>query len=260
MRALIENAINADKEFDLNDISIGKLAAHRSFIESLTPLPVSELDVASQRSLRRQAYLRFSGSNENLKFLKVHDRFSNDQDDGLLFPQEVSALGIYMVRNPLDVAVSFSSHLGASIDETIGMMNSVLEFGAGETQFTSQLFQEVGSWKDHVLSWTTQESFPVRLVRYEDLGSDGPNLLMSIFQTLGMDIPESAIRSAVDNAKFEKLRSLEEKQGFCERPASQKRFFRSGRVGQWREVLTRPQMARIISYNGQVMEQLGYGE
>ncbi|MGB3743403.1 MAG: hypothetical protein WBD11_02525 [Xanthobacteraceae bacterium] len=53
-----------------------------------------------------------------------------------------------------------------------------------------------------------------------------------------------------------KLKEQEEKAGFRERPEKAERFFRDGRAGQWKEVLTSAQIARIV--HKEQMERFGY--
>ena len=55
-----------------------------------------------------------------------------------------------------------------------------------------------------------------------------------------------------------RLREQEEKAGFKERPDEAERFFRDGRAGQWKEVLTSAQVARIVDANKEQMERFGY--
>lgn len=51
---------------------------------------------------------------------------------------------------------------------------------------------------------------------------------------------------------------MEEKAGFLERSEKAERFFRDGRAGQWKEVLTPAQIARIVDAHKEQMERFGY--
>ena len=48
------------------------------------------------------------------------------------------------------------------------------------------------------------------------------------------------------------------KAGFRERPEDAERFFREGRAGQWKEVLTLAQVQRIVDAHGEQMQRFGY--
>ena len=56
----------------------------------------------------------------------------------------------------------------------------------------------------------------------------------------------------------ERLREQEEKDGFSERPEKAERFFREGRAGQWKDVLTQQQVQRIVDAHGEQMQRFGY--
>jgi hypothetical protein len=57
---------------------------------------------------------------------------------------------------------------------------------------------------------------------------------------------------------FKLLKRQEEKSGFREKGPTSKAFFRKGRVGSWREVLTPNQVQRIISVHHRAMRRFGY--
>jgi hypothetical protein len=69
---------------------------------------------------------------------------------------------------------------------------------------------------------------------------------------------EEQLADAIDRSSFERLREQEEKEGFRERPEKAERFFRDGRAGQWKEVLTSAQIARIVDAHQEQMERFGY--
>jgi hypothetical protein len=47
--------------------------------------------------------------------------------------------------------------------------------------------------------------------------------------------------------------------GFRERPPNaDQNFFREGRAGQWKEVLTRAQIDRVVRDHGEQMQRFGY--
>jgi len=69
---------------------------------------------------------------------------------------------------------------------------------------------------------------------------------------------DEQLADAIDRSSFEKLREQEEKAGFLERSEKAERFFRDGRSGQWKEVLTSAQIARIVEAHKEQMERFGY--
>jgi hypothetical protein len=84
---------------------------------------------------------------------------SNDQPDATL-------AGIYIVRNPLDVSISFARHWDRSIDDSIAMMGTD-NFESATTELTVCEF--LGSWSQNVASWVSITRHPVQIIRYEDM-------------------------------------------------------------------------------------------
>ncbi len=64
----------------------------------------------------------------------------------------------------------------------------------------------------------------------------------------------------MENTRFDRLARQEKKSGFQERSHKQEKFFRRGRAGSWRSMLSPAQAARIVADHGAVMERFGYLE
>ena len=54
------------------------------------------------------------------------------------------------------------------------------------------------------------------------------------------------------------IKLLEDELGFRERSEKSKRFFRQGKTGGWRDVLTRQQVERIVAAHEPQMRRFGY--
>ena len=57
---------------------------------------------------------------------------------------------------------------------------------------------------------------------------------------------------------IDRLKEQEAKAGFQEKPKTAEKFFREGRAGQWRELLSRNQIRRIMADHGEQMARFGY--
>jgi hypothetical protein len=67
------------------------------------------------------------------------------------------------------------------------------------------------------------------------------------------------IAKAIERSSFENLQQQEKESGFLERPEKASAgFFREGRAGQWKEVLTKAQIDRIVQDHGEQMKRFGY--
>lgn len=162
---------------------------------------------------------------------------------------------IYIVRNPLDVAISYAHHLGKPIDFAIDFLN----LKNAETSGTAkQVYEVYGSWSQHVLSWTRKPHPAIYVMRYEDMLGDPKKTFGALARHLLFTPTDEQLADAIDRSSFEKLKEQEEKAGFLERSEKAERFFRDGRAGQWKEVLTPAQIARIVDAHKEQMERFGY--
>jgi len=167
----------------------------------------------------------------------------------------VSRGAIYIVRDPRDVALSLASHLGAPVDEAIKVMGTK---GFKTENKAEMAFEIWGSWSDHVYSWTSQAHEAHLVVRYEDLTADPLTHFTGIVRHLRQTPTPEQIAEAVELSSFDELRKAEEARDFRERSPKAKRFFRAGRAGAWRKVLTDEQAARIVGDHGEQMRRFGY--
>jgi hypothetical protein len=165
---------------------------------------------------------------------------------------------IYLVRNPLDIVDSMSDHADLSYDATIELMNDRNHRLGGLP--SPLVTQYVDTWSRHVASWLDHADFPVLLVRYEDMHQAPLKEFTRMVAFLGWEVDAAALQRAIPLACFEALQGLEREQGFQEtsRVARSGCFFRRGQIEAWRELLTAPQVGRILADHGSMMERLGY--
>jgi hypothetical protein len=191
---------------------------------------------------------------EGLIFAKTHQALAIDRGHPTI-NFAVTAGAIYIIRNPLDVAISYAHHLGRSIDAAIELMN----LKNMETAVTDKQVNELyGSWSQHVLSWTRKPHRAIYVMRYEDMLAEPHKTFGALAPHLLFKPTESELADAIDRSSFERLREQEEKEGFRERPEVAERFFRDGRAEQWKEVLTPKQIQRIVDAHGEQMKRFGY--
>ena len=163
---------------------------------------------------------------------------------------------IYILRDPRDVAISYSHHLNRSVDDTIAVMADV-EAATGGTD--EKVYERLSSWSAHVHFWTRRPHAELHVMRYEDLAAAPTECFGGLIRFLGQEPPEERLARAVAFSDFSVLQAQEQARGFIEQPArSSGLFFRAGQVGQWRTVLTRAQAARIERNHGEVMRRFGY--
>ena len=191
-------------------------------------------------------------------FAKTHEAFCGPVG-GPRF-SAVGAVGaIYLVRNPLDVAVSYAHHLQLPIEQTIRRMNQPLaDEVPAERGIRNLLPNPLRTWRDHVASWVDQETVRTCVVRYEDLLADPIGGFGSVVRFAGLEWQADRLARAVDLAAFPRLRAQEAAHGFGERQQTAPSFFRAGVAGDWRRGLTHDQVQAVVDAHGPMMARFGY--
>ena len=175
--------------------------------------------------------------------------------DVRLMSPEISAGAVYIVRNPLDVAISLAHFNSDSIDDAIAMMGTS---GYATPPSEEYLFELRGSWSEHVHTWTAVHDDSLLVVRYEDMLAEPMEAFGAIAKHTMMNCTAAQLEQAVALSSFQVMSDLEAKEGFAERPGKIDRFFRKGETGQWRTVLTEEQVAQVITDHGAEMKRMGY--
>lgn len=205
-------------------------------------------------AVRHQVQQRIADEYDGLIFVKTHQALVMDRGHSTI-NFAVTSGAIYIVRNPLDVAISYAHHMGRSIDDTIASIGT----RDIETAVTDKAVYEVyDSWSQHVHSWTRKPHPAIYVMRYEDMVAEPTGTFGGLVRHLLIDATPEQVAEAIDRSSFEKLRAQEERDGFRERPEPADRFFREGRVGQWREILTPAQVDHIVRDHGSEMARFGY--
>lgn len=189
-------------------------------------------------------------------YKKCHDAYTSDSTGEPLFPADVSRCALYIVRNPLDVCVSYANHNGSEIGSYARQINNEEMSLAGHR--TGQLRQKLLSWKSHVKSWQEQTRIPVLTIRYEDMLQRGMDTFGAALSFLGFCPDSEGVARAIRNSDFSLLQQMEAEQGFREKPQSSSRFFWKGKIGNYRDYLSEEQIQQIVAYNYDTMQELGY--
>lgn len=167
----------------------------------------------------------------------------------------VTAAAIYVVRNPLDVAISFAKHNNTPIDAAI---TSMAQQSTRSTMRTDRVFEWIGDWSGHVASWTSGENPNVLVIRYEDMLDDPRHAFHRVVSFLKMQTSREQFDRALEFSSFDRLQKMEQETGFEEKPDGADAFFRVGRMDQWREVLTKEQVARVVARHREQMQRFNY--
>lgn len=204
-------------------------------------------------AVRHEVQQEIADQFEGLVFVKTHNALCIDRGYSII-NFAVTSGAVYIVRNPLDVAISLSHHMNKTIDHAIDTMGRTAESAVNETR----VHEVWDTWSNHVLSWTRKPHRAIYVMRYEDMLSDPEKIFGKLAEHLLLGATPAQLRQAIERSSFDKLKSQEEKEGFKEKPEHAERFFREGRAGQWKEVLTSTQIDRIVKDHGEQMKRFGY--
>ena len=255
MRAFLTSLSSKGGAVPLDDLQeIAPDDNHGSFFAPFMskPLPAASLeDFARARPLAHRAMAEAA---EGRLFLKTHSMVTRHLGTPTITP-DVTAGAVYIIRNPLDVAVSYSAFRDRSIDATIELM---AQRGRAPSRPSHGSYQLPGSWSENVESWTRKANPGLLVVRYEDMLDTPEQTFGKVASFLKMGASADEVGAAIASTRFSVLREAEAKTGFGERPPQAKAFFRSGRAGEWREQLSDEQVSRIVTTHGAQMRRFGY--
>ncbi len=256
LRVFLHNLLrNPDRPWDINKISSFSTGdSNAELYKPFDPRPATEYtvkDIARMRPLVQAALTQASRDNV---FVKTHNALVEDHG----YPAinlEVTAGTIYVVRSPLDVAISYAHHMALPIDKMIEIM---AEKGARTGINETVVSEKTSSWSENVASWTATPHPALHVVRYEDLHAEPLKTFGGIARFLGLKPPRERLDKAIKMSSFKVVQEQERRHGFLEKSPMSERFFRVGTADQWREVLTPEQVACIVGDHREQMARFAY--
>ncbi len=261
VRVFLTNYLSDGEEpIDINHLRGGPIASDREIFDRWAGVEASDLSFEDIADLRPHVYRQMASHIAHPLYVKVHDACTRNSDSELLFPPDVTAAVAYLIRNPLDVAVSYSHHGGRDLEKVVETMcdpdGYVYE---NPSRLSPQLPQRLLSWSAHIASWVDDSGFDVEVIRYEDILADPEGCFARLLRTLGLPLDPEKLAKAVAFSRFDLLQEQETSAGFKERPLrADAPFFREGRSGNWRKELPSQLAEKIIAAHAQVMSRFGY--
>lgn len=243
---------------NINNISI-PIYSSKSFLESDSNIDISELS-DKELHLLRLSQLELLSKNRNELFpVKIHDYYEKEQFNTPFLPLNSTKAAIYIVRNPFDLAVSFSRHLGQTIDKTISIINNPnYKLSIPSNKYISQLPQKLSTWSNHYKSWTDQIDIPVLVIKYEDLIQDPIKYFTNILNFIGVEIQKDKLTDAIRFSSFDNLQKQESQHGFEEKSVFSPTFFHTGKSGYFKNILDKSQINIIFENHSEIIHKLGY--
>lgn len=256
MRLLLANLFYGGAvPVDINDIPGEEgIVTNRGFFEEQTAVDSTLLSLSEIERLRPAVHDGQIAERNKAVIVKVHDAYLRLADGTPLLGRTARA-ALYVVRDPRDVAVSYSFHMNLSLEASVRQMNDPNNtFRRPPLQIDHRLTD----WSNHVAGWLDQRDVPVHLIRYEDLLADTAACFVRVLDFLSAQWSDAELARAVRHASFAQLQQLETQNGFRDRTARHAPFFRNGKTGDGLRHLSEALVRQIEQTNGAVMERLGY--
>lgn len=284
--ALFNPMVRDDSNFNLSDIAgrAGQMDVTFQLFERILGKPhyeISDQEVAQTMPLAQKL---LAIQQDKKVFVKTHlcnGAWHGTRTIGL----DTFRSAVYIVRNPLDVTPSFASHMNTDIDGSIQAMARPSHFiGGRQKKFNleeaikaekdkrpelsdeeakekalapGQIPQLMGSWSEHVSSWTAEPDPRVIYMRYEDMKHDPADTFHRTAMHLGLPFSREEVIAAEEAVKFDKIQAKEKDQGFKEKMGGDA-FFRKGKTGSWKEEMTDEQVRRVIRNHHEQMRRFDY--
>lgn len=195
---------------------------------------------------------------KNIIFYKTHS-VRGIVNNNFFTDESVCLAFIYVIRDPRDVVVSLSKHMGENISDSL---QKVLYDKNRMTSF-QKVNELISTWKNNIDSWMNFKTVPRLIIKYEDMVNNIDNCILSIINFLNtvanfnLKTNNNLLKSVKESTNFNKLQSLEEQFQFSEATINTK-FFRKGVVGEWMQVLSKKQAEQIEEELRIPMKELNY--
>jgi hypothetical protein len=261
LRAVIESLTHDGAPIDINSNPAGTLfGSNRQIFDHVMGIEASDLTADEIAELRPKLWETLARDIEEPLWIKSHDALLPAVPAGPL-PYPVASVRsvVYIVRDPRDVAISFSHHFNVSLDEAIeAMADPATSLDSNPTSPSGQLPQLISSWSRHAESWLDASGLALHQMRYEDMHAAPAATFAEAARFLDIAFDAEKMTRAIRAGHFDSLRAQEITSGFRERESREQHFFRQGAAGGWREILNADQIRRIERDHGPMMTRLGY--
>tara|TARA_B100001027_G_scaffold197458_1_gene154946 strand:- start:78 stop:926 length:849 start_codon:yes stop_codon:yes gene_type:complete len=204
----------------------------------LKPEDTAEKWLDKQAEINRQ---------KKLRIFKTHNAIC--KINGYRFTDSKNTLGgIYIVRDPRNVITSLANHYQITTVEAHNFMKdskkAIIEKKGNRYLGFTALF----SWDLHIDSWINYKNFPILVIRYEDLQSETFKTLKKVINFINHiskskeNFNLSKAKESIKSCEFEKLKKMEEKNGFQEavfkkNKSERIKFFNLGKENNYKNLL-----------------------
>ena len=171
--------------------------------------------------------------------------------------------GIYLVRDPRDVLISYSYHLSKDLEATFKLITDSFSYEIPKIPNENKTYKKslLGSWADHYNSWKSYKSSKILIIKYEDMVSNKYDTFHKILSYLNeidnTEVNKEKLIKALKQTEFEELQKMEKRDGFREKLKADL-FFRKGKTGEWKKDLPVDLAKKIEKIFHKEMVELNY--
>lgn len=204
--------------------------------------------------LRDKVLRGIIGNGADVNLVKTHNLCGPAFGQQLVPPQYTRS-AVYIMRNPLDMVLSYARHYGIDLGEAVAAIGRTDNANASDE---AAVWQFLGTWSEHVESWTSKKPYPLLTLRYEDLLERPEEAFGKLVTHIGLPLERERLQRAIRFSSFDEVSRQEKDGGFAENPGKSKTFFTSGTSGQGAQTLG-PELTRKVEEDHRaVMQRYGY--
>jgi hypothetical protein len=253
---LANYVMNTEKPMAINEVhrfGMGDSIA-KTYRMVARGMPEDLNDIQTTLRLRDKVLRGIIANNADINLVKTHNTrtpaFGVD-----LIPAKYTRSAVYIVRNPMDMVLSYARHYGtdnATAVEAIGRSDNANPTH-GET-----VCQFLGSWSEHVNAWTAKAPYPICVLRYEDMLEQPEVAFGALVKHMGLPLDEARLKRSIKFSSFDEVSRQERESGFKENPGKSQKFFTKGQAGQWKDALSPELVEQMQTTHHDTMKRFGY--
>ena len=247
--------VNGDKPVPINQAH--RFAMGDSVVKTYAMVagrPIDPRNVDHILSLRDQVLRGIVSNGADVNFVKTHNMPGSIKGK-FMIPKDLTRSAVYIVRNPMDVLLSYARHFGRTHEQAATSLANPSNWIAPTHHTVGQF---LGRWDAHVEGWTKPAEYPQLILRYEDLLTDAEAQFAKLLDHIGIPVDEARLKKAVKFSSFKELSGQESVAGFEEKSSHTKAFFSKGQSDQWKDELAPELIEKVRAEHGKVMEKFGY--
>ncbi|MDC6477600.1 sulfotransferase domain-containing protein [Candidatus Pelagibacter sp.] len=203
-----------------------------------------------------------------IRFLKTHNALCKINSNS--FTNEKNTLaGIYIIRDPRNIVTSLANHYQVDVNKAFDFMKDEKKALIEKVKERYLGFVPILSWALHQESWIKCTKFPILTIRYEDLQLETFQTFIKVIKfinklsNLENLINETKAKKSIISCEFEKLKKLENKNGFSEAMVDKKTkkkisFFNLGRENDYKRLLQTNLIDEMSSLYNQQIKKFNY--